>query len=363
LAFVSSLAGWGGGEQWMLSAAVAMQDRGHRVLLLVQPGSELASRGRTSGLEVAEVRLGGWLDPASLAGLASHFRRARVDVVCANLDKEIRQARLAAMLAGRSIKLVARRGSPDPIKDNWHYRLVYDHGLQRLICNCEALVESVCSRAPWFDRSRVRVIYNGVDTVALEARADEGDIRAELDIEPGMPVVSCVGEVGWRKGQEHVLAAASALKDRFPKAVWLIAGEGDGRVELEARAQSAGLLDHGRVRFLGFRRDVPAILKATDVLVLPSRMEGFPNTLLEGMALGLPVAASNADGIPELVEHGVTGLVHEVDDVETLTAHVGRFLTEEWTRLEMGRAGLTRVQERFTQDVVMDQLESCLCRW
>jgi len=347
----------------MLSAAVAMQGRGHRVLLLVQPGSELASRGRQSGLEVAEVRLGGWLDPASLAGLAAQFRRARVDVVCANLDKEIRQARLAAMLAGRSIKLVARRGSPDPIKDNWHYRLVYDHGLQRLICNCEALVESVCSRATWFDRSRVRVIYNGVDLDALEARAGVGDVRTELEIPADGLVVSCVGEVGWRKGQEHVLAAAAALKDRFPSAVWLIAGEGDGRADLEAKALSAGLLDDGRVRFLGFRRDVPAILKATDILVLPSRMEGFPNTLLEGMALGLPVAASNADGIPELVEHEGTGLVHEVDDVELFTAHVGRLLAEESTRSEMGLAGVARVRERFTEDVVMDQLESCLCCW
>lgn len=347
----------------MLSAAVAMQARGHRVLLLVQPGSELASRGRQGGLEVAEVRLGGWLDPTSLAGLASHFRRARVDVVCANLDKEIRQARLAAVLAGRFIKLVARRGSPDPIKNNWHYRFVYDHGLQRLICNCEALVDSVCAGATWFDRAKVRVIYNGVDPVALEANAGEGDVRAEMNIPTDVPVVSCVGEVGWRKGQEHVLAAAEAMKDRFPEAVWLIAGEGDGRADLEAKALSAGLLDHGRVRFLGFRRDVPAILKATDILVLPSRMEGFPNTLLEGMALGLPVAASNADGIPELVVHEVTGLVHEVDDGVTFTAHVEQLLAEDQTRKEMGLAGLARVQERFTEDVVMDQLESCLCRW
>jgi len=363
LAFVSSLRGWGGGEKWMLEAAAAMRGRGHAVVLVVQPGSELAARGRGLGLDVVELRLGGWLDPRSLAGLARVLRSRAITTACANLDKEVRQVRLAALLAGRRLRLVVRRGSPVPIKDNWHYRLVYRRGVDRLVCNAASLVDAVCGGAPWFDRTRVRVIPNGVDVEALAARAAQGDVRHELGLGADTVVAACVGEVGRRKGQEHVLAAATALRESFPGVVWLIAGEGDGRAELTARAADAGLLDGGRVRFLGFRRDVPAVMAAADLLLLPSRSEGFPNTLLEGMALGLPVAASRADGIPELVIDGEAGLLHDVDDQARFIADVARLLEDPGLRRRLGAAGRERAGTVFAQAKVMDQVEDALCRW
>ncbi len=363
LAFVSSLRDWGGGEKWLLGAAVAMQARGHRVVLIAQPGSALAARGQTAGLAVRAVRLGGWLAPHSLLGLARALRQARVEVVCANLDKEIRQSRLAALLAGRRIRLVGRRGSPDPIKDNWHYRWVYNRGVDRLICNCEALIEPVCGAAPWFDRGKVRVIYNGIDADEIAARAEAADVRAELGIAPSAPVAACVGEVGWRKGQQHVLEAAAALREQNPDAVWLLVGEGDGRRSLQAEAAARGLSSAGAVRFLGFRRDVPAVLAAADLALLPSRREGLPNALLEAMALGLPVAASRADGIPELVLHGETGLLHEVDDQAAFIRDVARLLGDPALRWRLGEAGRRRARTRFAAPVIMDGLEDCLCRW
>jgi glycosyltransferase involved in cell wall biosynthesis len=347
----------------MLGAAQAMQERGHGVVLAVQPGSELARRGQAAGIAVAPVRLGGWLDPRSLLGLAGVLRRTSAQVVCANLDKEIRQARLAALLAGRNIRLVARRGSPVPIKDNWHYRLVYRLGVDRLIINARALVDDVCGQAPWFDPSRIRIVPNGVDLPDLQRRAAAADIRAELGLAPDARVIACIGEVGWRKGQEHVLAAAAALREKHPAAVWLIAGEGSGLDELSARAEAEGLTAGGCVRFLGFRDDAPAIMAASDILVLPSRSEGFPNTLLEGMALGLPVAASSADGIPELVLPDQTGLLHEIDDRQKFTADVDRLLKDEKLRRKLGEAGAARAAAEFAQDRVMDQVEDALCRW
>ena len=363
LVFVSSLRGWGGGEKWMLHAAAAMRDRGHPTALVVQPGSELAARGEVAGLRVRPVRMGGWLDPRTLADLALVLRRLRADVVCANLDKEIRQVRLAAPLAGRAVRLVVRRGSPVPIKNTWHYRLVYEHGVDRLICNAGSLVEDVCGGAPWFDRGRVRVIPNGIDADALAGQAAAHDVRAELGLAPDTPVIACVGEVGRRKGQEHVLTAAAALRDRFPDAVWLIAGEGAGRAELTGRAGHMGLLEGDYVRFLGFRRDVPSILAAADVVVLPTRSEGFPNTLLEAMALGRAVAASRADGIPELVLHDETGLLHQVDDVDTFTAHVAALLADPARRARLGANAARRARTTYDEPAIMTAIETTLTEW
>jgi glycosyltransferase involved in cell wall biosynthesis len=181
-------------------------------------------------------------------------------------------------------------------------------------------------------------------------------------------VIACVGEVGWRKGQEHVLTAAVQLRARFPRAVWLIAGEGDGRAALEDRARQLRILAGddpaaGGVRFLGFRRDVPALLAASDLLVLPSRSEGFPNTLLEGMALGLPVAASTADGIGELVVPGETGLLHPVDDVPHFVDDVATLLADPDLRQRLGAAARERAERVFGEDAIMDQVEAALAAW
>ncbi len=135
------------------------------------------------------------------------------------------------------------------------------------------------------------------------------------------------------------------------------------RLPWRSRTSLRQLLDEGRVRFLGFRRDVPAVLAACDVLVLPSRYEGFPNTLLEGMALGLPVAASRADGIPELVIAGETGLLHSVDDVPCFVVDVGRLLADNDLRARLGAASRQRAKAAFAHDRIMDQVEDCLCTW
>jgi glycosyltransferase involved in cell wall biosynthesis len=343
----------------MLDAALAMRARAHAVCLVAQPASELARRATAAHLAVDRIRLGGWLDPRSLWALRRVIARRRARTLCVNLDKEIRQGALASL--GRGVRLVARRGSPDPIKDNWHYRLVYQRCVHRLICNCEALVTQVCDPAPWFDRARVRVIPNGVDMAALEAAAgDHRTARAALALADDAVVVTCVGEVGWRKGQEILLRTAAQLPG---SAVVLIVGEGDGRAQLTAQADRMGLLAGGRVRFLGFRDDVPALLRASDILVLPSRREGFPNTLLEGMALGLPVVATRADGIPELVQDGITGALVAVDDEPAFTAKVLRLVGDRALRQRWGEAGRVHAREAFSQPRVMDLVEDALCRW
>jgi glycosyltransferase involved in cell wall biosynthesis len=333
------------------------------VTLVAQPGSALAHRGYAAGLPVVPVRLGGWLDPRSLWDLAEVLRREDVRTVCVNLDKEIRQGALAGL--GRGIKLVARRGSPDRIKDNWHYRLVYSQLVDRLICNCASLAAAICDPVPWFDRARLRVIPNGIDidllAAAAQAAGGRDGVRHALGLADHHIVVACVGEVGWRKGQEILLTTAARLRARHPEAVFLIAGEGAGREDLEHRARREGLLDV--VRFLGFRDDVPGLLAASDLLVLPSRSEGFPNTLLEGMALGVPVVATRADGIPELVVDGVTGALVDIDDETRFTAEVARLLADPALRRHRGDAGRDRVRREFSQRQVMDAVEDSLCRW
>lgn len=363
IAFVSSLPRWGGGEKWMLHAARAMADRGHRVCLIGQPGGEITRRAAASGLRVFPLKMGGIIVPWTLAALRAILVRERVAVACVNQDREVHLTALAsAGLPG--FRLVPRRGSPDPIKGKPFYRYSYARRVDRLIVNCAALGDKVCARAPWFDRAKLRVVPNGIDVDTFAATARRGRVRAELGLAPDRLVVSLVGEVGWRKGQAVLLEAVARLRANGAAhdAVFLLAGEGGGRTELEARARALGLAD-GTVRFLGFRDDVPDLLADTDLLVLPSFEEGFPNALLEGMALGLPVVSTPVDGIPELVVDGVTGVLTPPGDAPALAAALGALLGDAARRRTMGEAGRARVREAFSQVRVMDDLEASLTQW
>lgn len=363
IAFVSSLPRWGGGEKWMLHAARAMAERGHPVCLIGQPGGEITRRAAASGLRVRPLKMGGILVPWTLAALRAILVRERVAVACVNQDREVHLTALAAAgLTG--LRLVPRRGSPDPIKGKPFYRYSYARRVDRLIVNCAALGDKVCARAPWFDRAKLRVVHNGIDADAFAATARRGRVRAELGLAPDRLVVSLVGEVGRRKGQAVLLEAVAKLRadGAARDAVFLIAGEGSGRAELEAKAQALGLAD-GTVRFLGFRTDVPDLLADTDLLVLPSFEEGFPNALLEGMALGLPVVSTPVDGIPELVVDGVTGMLTPPGDAAALAAAIGALLGDAGRRRALGEAGRGRARDAFSQTRVMNEFEACLTQW
>jgi glycosyltransferase involved in cell wall biosynthesis len=128
--------------------------------------------------------------------------------------------------------------------------------------------------------------------------------------------VLTTGRLHGQKGYEDLLAVLPAVVASRPNAYFIWAGDGHERGELESRIR-ANALD-GRVRMLGRRDDVPRLLHASDLFVLPSRFEGHPFALLEAMAAGLPAVASDAGGAPEIMRDGVDGLIHRRGDVDDL---------------------------------------------
>lgn len=164
---------------------------------------------------------------------------------------------------------------------------------------------------------RVKVIRNGIDVerFARDAQA-RASVRAELGLIESQPLLLACGELSEVKGHEWLVRAARALVDRRPDAVIAIAGHGALRESLEALAATLGL--GAQVRFLGFRRDVPALLSAADVFVMPSLSEGLPLAILEAMAARVAIVATRVGGMPELIRAGETGWLVEPRDAEGL---------------------------------------------
>ena len=194
-------------------------------------------------------------------------------------------------------------------------------------------------------RERIRVVPNGIDPAPwMEA---EPFPRAELAVPAGVPLTMVAGLLNVAKGQDVALRALA--RPGLERLYLLLAGEGETEHELRELAAELGVTD--RVRFLGWRSDLPRLLRACDLLWLPSRWEGMPYIALEAMAAGLPVVATRVDGARDLIDHGESGHLVPLDSPPALAEATVRLLASSpEQRAAMGAAGRERVLARFTSE-------------
>jgi glycosyltransferase involved in cell wall biosynthesis len=288
--------------------------------------------------------------------LAGEIRRHRVDVVhsfnfYANVFA-IPAARLArAPVVVASIRNIG--GGFTPLQQR----------VQRQVCrladcvltNADAVRRSLITEG--YDADKIAVIRNGLDLERFTGTPGGGErFRQELGLPADAPVVAVLARVTPIKGFEYFLEAVVPLAERFPAARFVVVGggyvlsAGRGRVrdygaEMKAMAKRLGL--EGRVIFAGVRADVPDILSQVTVSVLPSLSEGLPNAVLESMAAGVPVVASRVGGIPEVVDHGRTGLLVPPRDPAALAEAIGVLLDNRERARQFGDAGRASVLQHF----------------
>jgi glycosyltransferase involved in cell wall biosynthesis len=184
-------------------------------------------------------------------------------------------------------------------------------------------------------------------------------MRRELGMAPESTVIGIVGRFSPGKGHEDLLAAVRELTASHRVTV-LVVGEasfGEEAYEASIREMAGALGLEGVVTFLGFRRDVEAVLEACDVFAFPSHAEAFGMALIEAMAMGLPVVSTNCDGVLDIVVDGVTGLLVNPRMPAELAAGLRRLIDDPGLRLQMGSAGRARVLEHFDRRAHLDRIE------
>lgn len=237
---------------------------------------------------------------------------------------------------------------------------------QRLVCrladriavNAEAVRQHLI--ADGHDAEKITVIRNGIDLSKFHSRRGGGQLRQEFGLPPHSPLVAVCSRMIRLKGLEYFLDAAALLTQQMPDVRFLVVGDWylrvhDGpivhddayRSELQQHAVRLGL--DGRVIFTGFRADVPDLLSEVAVSVLPSvESEGLSNSILEAMAAGVPVVATNVGGNAEAVAHGETGLIVPPRDAPALARGIYRFLEDADLAARFGEAARRRVERHFS---------------
>lgn len=313
-----------------------------------------AERLRAAGVSLVEVPMAREVSPAGDAGalwrLVRQLRRSRPDVVHTHSSKAGVLGRAAAALAGVPVIIHSPHAFAFQMRSARPKRILY-LALERLAgrrTNCLVAVSQaeagLAVGAKVMPKSRVVVIENGVDP-AEAASAEEGAAaRRALGIGPAEPVVLFVGRLVEQKAPEVFVRAALAVRQAWPEAVFLLAGEGPLRPALEGEIRRASA--ERSIRLLGYRDDAARLYAGAEVFVLPSRWEGFSYTVLEAMAAGVPVVAGRLPCMREAV--GECGILVPTDDPQALADAVLSLLAGRESARRLGAAGRERVRTLFT---------------
>jgi glycosyltransferase involved in cell wall biosynthesis len=355
----------GGAEGQLVQLAMRLnRERFEPVVCCLSSSGPLARVLRDGGIPVEVIGFHGfrffrepWKVVSRLFRLIRFTRKEQPLIVHGFLFWAYILGTYAAKLARVPVVIASRRSLGNFKEGNIRHLLierVANRVTDVIVANSEAVKADVV-RQERVEPSRVRVIYNGVDASRYESRVDPA-YRAKLGIPDGGAIVSVVARLFDYKGHQFFLEACRDICRRWPTTTFLLIGDGPLRRTLEQMTRTLGL--QRQVRFLGTRSDVPELLALTDVAVLPSLEEGFPNAILEAMAAAKPVVATLVGGIPEAVVHGETGLLVPPRDPSALAGAIGRLLDDPGLRTAMGLAGKQRIAERFTFARMVMEMEA-----
>jgi glycosyltransferase involved in cell wall biosynthesis len=289
------------------------------------------------------------------------LRREKVHILHTHLFGSNTLGRLLGRLGGVRVVVSHEHWSTIPKRQAQIDRVLY-----RL--STRVLVPSEASKALVVETEKIparaiSVLYNGVDVSRYRQASPEerADARREFGIEDHALLVGVVGRLSPEKGGvDTLIRAVYSLRKERPDARLLIVGDGPVRGELEksdALLQAGDRGEQSPVIFAGARQDIPRLLGAMDIFVLPSLNEALPIVILEAMAAGLPVIATRVGGVPEIVEDGVTGLLVTPGDEQKLLSALERLAGDHALRGGLAKAGYEQVRARFTIEQMVRSLE------
>ena len=355
-----------GGAEYQLYELVRGLDRARvdPTVLVLAAGGYWADHIRELGVDVEEIAGRGSADLGRLRRLRAALRRLAPDVLHTVLWSGNCYGRMAALGLGIPVVIAAERNVI--ARPAWQVAVerVLDRSTDAYLVNSGAVADGLVTRER-LPAAKIRVVHNGIDLTRLPPFSlDRVAARRTAGFDPQRRLVAQVGRLTAQKDYPTFLAAAARVAVEVADVDFLVVGEGELRSELEAEV---GRLDlGGRVRFLGLRHDVPALLGAVDVLVLTSRYEGLPNVVIEAMATGAVAVATDVGGVRELLVSGETGFIVPPGDAQAVADAVLAVLRAPESALRTAAAARRRVETEFTVDAMvrrtMELYERCLAR-
>ena len=342
--------GPGGAESLMVPLLSSLKERNveSRVCVLqVKSGNPIGEELRKLGVPVDLLPIKNLRNPLDLFRLVKYIRQHRPDVIHTQLETSDALGTIAARLLNiPSVSTLHTLEQPSTRKrKRWRNMLRWNS--LNMFANRVIAVSEVAHRhyiSLGFRSEKIITLYNGIDIKRFRTE----HLPSKTDIY-GLPndstVITTVAVLREPKGIQYMLHALPDMINKVPNLYYAVVGDGPYHQNLEQLASSLGIKD--RVVFMGYRSNIPEILAASDVFVLPTLVDALPTVLFEAMAAGLPIIVSNVGGVPEIVEDEVNGLLIPPADPASLATACIRLLLDEALCNRLSSAARATVASRF----------------
>jgi len=347
--------GWGGQEHRILAEIEGFRRRGSEVWLIAPENAQLFQRAELAGVPVvAQPFNQRALMPLHALRLAWWLHRHRVEIVNPHSSRDGWLLTIAARIA-RVPLIIRSRHFDVPIPNKSISRLMYKEWSHHIITTSPKITETLTATFD-LNPAEITTIPTGVD---LQRFKPEGP-RASLPLPAlpaGTPLIGMITVLRFAKGTQVLAEAARILRDEHKLRVHcVIVGEGPHRPRLEATLAALGVED--QFTLTGHREDVPDIMRALDLVAIPSFHEAIPQSGLQALATGVPVVASDVGGIPSIIQHGKTGRLVPMQNAPALAAAIRETLEQKDRTQALCAAGRKLIESQHSLEVMLDRLDA-----
>ena len=365
-----------GTERHVLDLAIALRNLPTKngeaapgVVLVCPVPSPIADRAKQANIPIIEIPSSavGVLDKTTLRILRRLLRSGRVDILHAHNGRTALHATLAGVLARKGKVVVTQhflapshtsnRGLKAKVSLSAHHwvnaRVAHFIAISRAVAD-EMLARNEASP------QQLTTILNALSAPDASTLKPVSDVRNEWNLDPSTPLIVCAARLEEEKSVKTLIAAMAVVKEKNIAAQCVIAGEGAEKEALQSQIESAKLGES--VRILGFRNDVLSLMNAGEIFVLPSLAEPFGLVILEAMALGKPVVATNVGGPPEIVQDSATGVLVPPGDFVALADALSELISDSRRREQLGANGRARYDELFRPERLAESVREVYAR-
>ena len=347
---------WGGQEIRVLNEVVGMRDRGHHMTLVVQPGSQLERRARDKGIEVETVVMSRKRWVPLIRDFHRMILRHRPQFINPHGFIDSWTTSIAGRLSTPRPLVIRTRHKSTPVAKTIRNRWLYGRLLHAVITTGDLIRQDLIYRNG-LSASDVVSIPTGVDLSVFYPMQANREIKRELKTQDEDFVVGTIAFLREYKGVDYFVEAAQLLLAKIPNIKFWIIGNGPEQNRILNKIENLGLTDC--IVMTGFQEDVSKFLAHMDVFVLSSTgAEGIPQALTQAMAMERAVVATKVGGIPEVVQHGATGLLTNPMDSQGLAENVYALLKDKECRQRLGRGARQIVECSYSSENMFKQLEA-----
>ena len=344
--------GWREGESQLLQLGIALQKRGHHLWIGAPAKSRLFRRSAEFGLKTVAIREGGLLKPLEAARIGKTVVRNQMIILHLHGLQSLRFGLWVKRLTRAGVIVVLSLREVSPSFKKWR-QLRIGTGVEIIVVNSKMAQKRLESGG--IPPERLCLIYDGVDLIRFSPSVKPFDLFQEYSLPPEMTLIGYVAPSLCYNGERALIKAAREVVSINPETVFLIAGKGKKRKNLEALIEQYGLSKN--FIFCGFPEKIPAILAALDLFILPA-IEGNPAlTILEAMATAVPLIITDLPGVKDLIKDGVNGVIVPPGDPYALAKAIIEFMEDRKRWRIMGQEGRRVAEAQFDLNKTASKLE------